>query len=184
MRCTFVVTDMTPSSIKAAERQRRYDHTKTGKTHEVREHFDTPYPQDFFGLSKNKRELQNFLCEKWSRWWFRSSLQGPTKVYLGGGFSDKNKTVLVTPNAIQPIAGLQSTQEEADNHVILHTIHSAQNDGVERVVIYINDTDIIVLAMCYAATHLNVLQELWVRDAPQSYLPIHEIAANLGTPLC
>lgn len=173
-----------PNSIKAADRQRRYDHTKTGKTYKVREHFDTPDPQDFFGLSENKRELENLLCEEWSRWWFRSSLQGPTKVYLGAGFSDKNNTVLVTPDSIQPVPGLQSTQEEADNRVILHTTHSAQNYGVERVVIYANNTDIIVLAVCYAATHLNVLQELWVRDAPQSYLPSHGIAAKLGTPLC
>lgn len=51
-------------------------------------------------------------------------------------------------------------REEADNHVILRTINSAQNDGVESVVILANDTEIILLPVFYAATHLNIFQEL------------------------
>lgn len=174
------------NSIKAAERHKRYDQTKRGKAYEVKEHYETPEPQDFFGVSKNKTELQNFLCEEWSKWWFTSasSLRGPSKLYLGGGFYDKTKTLVVTPNDVQPVPKLQSTQEEADTRIILHTLYSAQNDGAERVVIYANDTDIIVLAIYYAATHLNFLQELWIRTAPQRYIPIHEIAAKLGAPLC
>ena len=172
------------NSTKAVERQKRYDRSKSGKVYEVKEHYETPDPKEFFGLSKNKEQLQDFLCEEWSNWWFSSSHQGPTKLYLGGGFCDKTKAVLVSPGNVQPVLGLQSTQDEADTRVLLHTLYTAQNEDVERVVIYANDTDIIVLAVYYAATHLSLLQELWVRNAPQSYLPIHEIAAKLGKPLC
>lgn len=173
------------SSIKALERQKRYDKSTRGKTYEVKAHFETPDPQDFFGLSKNKSELLNFLCEEWSKWWFTDgSAQGPTKVYLGGGFCDKTKTLLITPNNVQPVTELNSTQEEADTRVFLHAIHSAQHDGIERVVIHANDTDITVLAIYYSSNHLNILHGLWVQNAPQSYLPIHEIALKLGTPLC
>ena len=74
--------------------------------------------------------------------------------------------MMVTPNNVQPVPDLQSTQEEADTHVFLHAIHSAQHEGIERVVIYANDTDIIILAIYYASNHLNILQELWMRNAP------------------
>ena len=172
------------SSIKASERQRKYDLPTCGKVYEVKEHYGTPDPKDFFRQSKNKSELLNFLGDEWSKWWFSKLPRGPSKVYLSGGFYDRTKTLLVTPNDVQPVAELQSTQEEADTRVLLHAIHSAQHDGMERVLVYANDTDIIVLAIYYASNHLSILQELWVQNAQQSFLPIHEFASKLGTPLC
>ena len=41
------------------------------------------------------------------------------------------------------VPALESTQQEADTRVILHTLYSVQNEGDERVVIHANDTDII-----------------------------------------
>ena len=38
---------------------------------------------------------------------------------------------------------LESTQQEADTRVIVHTLYSVQNEGVERVVIRGNVIDII-----------------------------------------
>ena len=172
------------NSIKTSERQKRYEKSTRGKVFEVKEHYETPDPQDFFGLSKNKAELLNFLCEEWSKWWFNGPSQGPAKVYLCGGFCDRTRTLVLMPNNVKPTPELQSTQEEGDMRVFLHAIHSAQHEGTERVVIHANDTDIIVLAIYYASNHLNILHELWVQNAPQSYLPVHEIASKLGTPLC
>lgn len=73
----------------------------------------------------------------------------------------------------------ESTHQEADTRVILHSVYSVQNEGVERVIIHANDTDVIITCVYYAATLLRDLPELWVRTARDSYLPIHEIAAVL-----
>ena len=66
-------------SIKASERQRRYDLPTCGKVYEVKEHYGTPDPKDFFRQSKNKSELLNFLCDEWSKWWFSKLPQGPSR---------------------------------------------------------------------------------------------------------
>ena len=82
------------------------------------------------------------------------------------------------------IAALESTQEEADTRVILHSMYSVQNDWVERVIIYANDTDIITTCVYYAATLLKDLPELWVWTEHENYLPIHSIATALGPAQC
>ena len=78
------------------------------------------------------------------------------------------------------VATLESTQQEADTIVILHSIHSVQKEDVERVIIHTNDTDTVVIAcVYYAPTLLRDLSELsmWVRTERGRYLPIHGIAA-------
>ena len=100
------------------------------------------------------------------------------------GLVIEKKALIITPNEVQPVLNLQSTQEEADTRVFLHAIYCVQHNGTERIVIYANDTDVIVLAIYYASKHRDILQEQWVRNAPQSFLPIHEIAQKLGTSLC
>ena len=45
------------------------------------------------------------------------------------------------------VAALESTQQEADTRVVLHSIYSVQNEDVERIIIHANDTDIVVI-MC------------------------------------
>jgi len=66
---------------------------------------------------------------------------------------------------------------------MLHAIYSVQNEGVDRVVIHGNDTDIIVICLYYAASILQYLPELWVRTAAETYLPIHQMAKALR-PKC
>ena len=93
------------------------------------------------------------------------------------------------------VAALESTQQEAETRVILHSIHSVQKEDVERIIIHTNDTDNVVIScMYYASTLLRDLSELsifgshrtrWnclflVRTALGSYLPIHGIAAAVG----
>ena len=90
--------------------------------------------------------------------------------------------MLATNKGIPPIPELESTQEEADTRLILHTIYAAQN-GSQRVVIHTNDTDVIVMAIYYASTDkLSGLQELWIPT--EQNLPVHEITAALGPLLC
>ena len=76
------------------------------------------------------------------------------------------------------VAALESTQQEAETRVILHSIHSVQKEDVEHIIIHTDDTDTVEQVICvyYASTLLGVLSELalWVRTARESYLlPIH-----------
>lgn len=56
--------------------------------------------------------------------------------------------------------------------MILHTLHIVQNDGVERVVIHANDTDITNMCPHYGAIHQRNLPELLVKKAQNTYLPM------------
>ena len=117
-------------------------------------------------------DFLNFLCERWCG-----------EKQLSCGFKDETKSVLVTAGIVTDVAALESTQQEADPRVILHSIHSVQKEDVERIIIHTNDTDTVVIScVYYASTMLRDLSELsmWVRTARCSYLPIHGIADAVG----
>ena len=91
-------------------------------------------------------------------------------MYLGGDFREETKSVLITNGTVADVAELESTQQEADTRVILHSVYSVQHERVDRVIIHANDTDIIVAYIYYAATLLRDLPEMWVRTAQSSYI--------------
>ena len=90
---------------------------------------------------------------------------------------------MATP-PVTNMSDLEATQQEADTRVILHTIYSVKNKDVDRIIIHANDTDVIVMCVYYACTLLSNLSELWVRTAPDNYLPIHEMCAARGPARC
>ena len=49
------------------------------------------------------------------------------------------------------VAALESTQQEADTGVRLHSIHSVHKEDVERIIIHTNDTDTVVISCVYYA---------------------------------
>ena len=105
---------------------------------------------------------------------------------MSGGLRDFHKSVLLTYGSEVPVAELQSTHEEADTRLMLHAIYAIQVEGVKRVVIYANDTDIVVLRLYYFMTKLQEmgLEELWMKTHHESYLPIHEISRKLDVSIC
>jgi hypothetical protein len=134
-------------------------------------------------VSANKVGLLSFLCETWSESEQMAPLLGSTRLYLGGDFEEETKPVLLTEGSVTDVADLESTQQEADTRVILHSLYSVHHEEVDRVIIHGNDTDII-MCLYYAATLLKDLPEQWVRTAPEAYLPIHEMALALGPSQC
>ena len=117
-------------------------------------------------------DFHKFLGERWC-----------DEEQLGGGFKDETKSVLVTAGIVTDVAALESTQQEADTRVILHSINNVQKEDIERIIIHTNDTDTVVIScVYYSSTLLRDLSELsmWVRTARGSYLPIHGIAAAVG----
>ena len=98
-------------------------------------------------VCQNKSRLLAYLCEKWSTDEVTNSSLGSRKLYLGGGFLDETKSVLLTEGSCVDVAELQSTQEEADTILILHAVYSVKQDGVKRVVVHASDTDVIVICI-------------------------------------
>ncbi len=108
------------------------------------------------------------------------------KLCLSGGFQDVDKSVLLTNGSESAVEELESTHEEADTRLLLHTIYATEVERVKRVVIYANDTDVVVLCVYYYKTKLQEmeLKELWMRMQQDSYLPIHDIATRLDASIC
>ena len=96
------------------------------------------------------------------------------------------KSVKLSEGCVSPVTELQSKHEEADNRLLLHSVYATQVEGVKRIVIYANDTDVVVMAVYYYKTKLQELglEELWMKTQQDSYLPIHQIATALDADLC
>ena len=168
------------ASLKSDERSKRAGKQCHDKVYDVSDTFKAPDSAHFFGVSQNKSRLLAYLCEKWSTDEVTNSSLGSRKLYLGGGFLDETKSVLLTEGSCVDVAELQSTQEEADTRLILHAIYSVKQDGVKRVVVHASDTDVIVICIYYAFKMQDQLSEVWVRSGSDNYLPIHLIAQSLG----
>jgi hypothetical protein len=150
-------------SLKECERQHRArsrSRSKALRTYEVMDGFTTPDPADFFAISRNKANLQNYLCQKWCS----EPMEGDIVLYLAGGFSDETKTVKVTGKDVQLVPSLMSTHEEADQRVLLHALFSAAQEDVAR-------------------TSRN-MTNFWIRTNENKYLPVHEMANGIGPDLC
>ena len=85
-----------------------------------------PYPQGFFAVSANKATLLSFLCNEWCENEKLQSALGPTHLYLGGGFKEETRSVVIKEGSIEDVPALESTQQEADTRIILHTLYSIQ----------------------------------------------------------
>ena len=73
-------------SLKTAEQEHRYVHSKPAKEYEVSAQYTAPDPQEFFAVSENKANLLRFLCEEWCQNETLKSALGTTHLYLSGGF--------------------------------------------------------------------------------------------------
>ena len=71
----------------------------------------------FFAVLGNKANLLSFLCNKWCEKEKLKSALDQTHLYLGGGFKEETRNV----GSIEDVPALESTQQEADTRIILHT---------------------------------------------------------------
>ena len=80
----------------------------------------------------------------------------PAALYLGGGFTEETRSVVLENGSAKDVPPLESTQQEADTRIILHTLYSVKYEGVERVVVHATDTDVTILCLYYASTRLSL----------------------------
>lgn len=103
-------------SLKTAEQEHRYTvyvRSKPVKEYEVCVQYTAPDPQEFFAVSANKANLLSFLCDEWCENEKLKSALGPTHLYLGGGFKEETRTVVIKDGS-----ALESTQQEADTRIL------------------------------------------------------------------
>ena len=104
------------------------------------------------------------------------------KLYTGGGFSEETNCVDITSNVVETVRDLDSSQEEAVQHILLHSIFCAA-EGYDYIVSNAKNMHVIVLVVYYMATHYHVkLKEFCVRTELSSYIPIHSLSKALGQP--
>ena len=129
----------------------------------------------------NKAELANFFCEHWSSQYVACVPSG--KMFLlSRGFVDREKAVIMRDGSCELCEPLSCNHVEADTHLILHANDSKQIS--ERIVVWSPDTDVGVLGIQH---HKNIKRELWLRTRVKGksrFVPLHEIAVNLGTKHC
>ena len=70
-------------------------------------------------------------------------LSGKTLVVTCG-----NSCYHLSSEVVQPISELESTQEEADTRMLLHSLHAARS-RFASVVIVSEDTDVLVLLLAF-----------------------------------
>ncbi len=97
--------------------------------------------------------------------------------FIAGGFSNGRETKVLMCKGAAIVDELNSSQEEADSHIILHMQHT--NDALKRdrkgkgtIIIRAHDTDIV-----------SHIQYLWIEDGyigkNYRWIPIHNLCAVL-----
>lgn len=114
-------------------------------------------------MSANKEKLLSLLSEKWCENEQLEPALDPAHLYLGGGFKEEMKSMVLTEGSVMDIPALESTRQEVGTWIIFHTIYIVQNGGFDRVVIHASETDIGTMCLYYGAVHLSELPELWLR---------------------
>lgn len=88
---------------------------------EVGSQYNAPDPRDFFSSYQNKFQLMMYLFYYWSDLENWSSFMGSRSLYIGGGFQEMSKSIVLTGGTVSNVYELESTHEEADTRIILHT---------------------------------------------------------------
>ncbi|KAJ4932499.1 hypothetical protein JOQ06_010919 [Pogonophryne albipinna] len=92
----FCCDKYSTTSLKSAAQEQRYARSKPAKVYEVSEQYTALDPNKFVAVSANKANLLSFLCEKWCADEQLEPGLGPTHLYLGGGFKEETKIVVLT----------------------------------------------------------------------------------------
>jgi hypothetical protein len=171
-----------PTSIKAAERLRRGAFTSleisiSGPS--------TPLPKQwekYIKNPRNKANLSEFLCERWSCSG-KEQLALGQQLVLGGGFKGGKECKLVTRGQVVQMPALESDHEEADTRLVLHAHHASSDHS--QVIVQSPDTDVAVICM-HTYTSMKC-KELWLLTGVKEkrrYIPIHKIVSEVGPGIC
>ena len=128
--------------------------------------------EKFMRVNENKTELYHYIAE----------------VIQSALFQNAENKQIVTTSGDKVLSSVEvlmenispCKHEEADYRVILHARHITST-GIKTVMISTSDTDVVVIAIGMFSQLL--LDELWIAFGTGKhlrYIPIHQLAANLG----
>ena len=118
--------------------------------------------------AKNKASLADALSEEWSIL-VSQLLKDNTKLVLGGGFQDREKSAVIEGGMHSvECENLSCNHEEADTRIILH----AKNASIthDRIIIWSPDTDVFVFAM---SLYHQIRKQLWFQTEVKDNEEIH-----------
>ncbi|CAH3160564.1 unnamed protein product, partial [Porites evermanni] len=105
-------------------------------------------------------------------------LSGKTLVVTCG-----NSCYQLSSGVVQPISELESTQEEADTRMLLHSLHAARS-RFDSVVIVSEDTDVLVLLLAFKSF---IPSSVFIKCGSQTrvkYIEVSRIVESVGATVC
>lgn len=89
----------------------------------------------------------------------------------------------LTENKWEEVPELESTQEEANTHLLLYTLHAAR-DGYKAAVICSEDTDVFIISLAMHSTmDISIYQKFGTKSRTR-YADIDKIGRSQGQGVC
>ena len=186
-RIDFVFDSYIEGSVKDSERKRRCQYMPI-EVNNLK--LDTPLPVEmgtFWASSNNKSKLQKLLKK-----YLMTTVhdQNPNlELVLSGAYGEVeiSNCYKICQHNTTAVSSLDLDIEEADVRIIPHAL-DAVTLGSTRVVLMSNDTDVLVISLCYwDLFKAHGLKELWMRGGVADttrYIPLHTLAMKIGQSVC
>src|SRR6218665_2155697 len=134
--------------------------------------------EEILVASGNKVQFINFVKENWME---HDNLRrlGNKTVYITNG----HLCCKVTSSAVEDVPDLTSSHEEADTRLMLHIKHAASN-GMLRIVVAADDTDVLVLLI---ACSKSVSAEVYMKSGHGGKSKVHSVsklAKSMAQSVC
>ena len=176
-RIDVVFDDYREESIKNAERENRGEGSGSEYRNIQADHKIKQW-RKFLCSSKNKQAFIVFVTNEWKKDKYMEKLSGKTLVVTCG-----NSCYQLSSGVVQPISELESTQEEADTRMLLHSLHAARS-RFASVVIVSEDTDVLVLLLAFKSF---IPSSVFIKCGSQTrvkYIEVSRIVESVGATVC
>ena len=176
-RIDVVFDDYREESIKNAERENRGEGSGSEYRNIQADHKIKQW-RKFLRSSKNKQAFIVFVTNEWKKDKYMEKLSGKTLVVTCG-----NSCYQLSSGVVQPISELESTQEEADTRMLLHSLHAARS-RFASVVIVSEDTDVLVLLLAFKSF---IPSSVFIKCGSQTrvkYIEVSRIVESVATTVC
>ena len=147
----------------------------------------TPVPKPWKKYNSKSRNKTNLLSPplSWRKTAMEQLPQGKNLVIGGGLRNGKLACLLMRRGSAEFVRPLNADHKGADTRLLLHAKHATKD--VAGVVIQSPDNDVLVLSVSHYKEIGSASREQWFWTGFKDgiiYIPVHKIAARLGTQLC
>lgn len=176
-------------SPKSLEHDKRYG-GNASKLYEVVASRPLPDWKLFMSSNDNKQNLNKFICESIEKFAQTCKLlknHPEKKIYLAGGYAERNITKILSSSGAIIEEKLSSNHSEADTRIILHALHASKSTrGKKNIFVRSPDTDVLVLLVSFYS-QMSKTTCLWFETGVvtrntdlRRFIPVHLIYKNIG----